>query len=154
LGELTAARGHLEQAIALYSPQYHRSHGFRYNLDPGVVSFSRASWVLWLLGYPDQALIKSQETLTLARELRHPHSLANALHFAAMLHQFRREAPAARELAEAILKISNEQSFAQWAAGGTFMWGWALTAEGQREEGLAQLREGLTSWRATGTVLD
>ena len=31
-----------------------------------------AALVLWLLGYPDQALAESQEALTLAQELSHP----------------------------------------------------------------------------------
>ncbi len=29
-------------------------------------------WTLWLLGYPDQALQRSHEALTLAQELAHP----------------------------------------------------------------------------------
>ena len=40
-----------------------------------------------VLGYPDQALKRSQEALTLAQELSHPYSLAFALNFAAWLHQ-------------------------------------------------------------------
>ena len=57
------ARRHLEQAIALYDVQHHRSHALHYGVDPGVISLSRMSWVLWLLGYPDQALRRNQETL-------------------------------------------------------------------------------------------
>ena len=52
--------------------------------------------VLWQLGYPDQALKKIQEALTLAQELSHPPSLAGALYFAAELHQLRREGQAAQ----------------------------------------------------------
>ena len=37
-----------------------------------------------VLGYPDQALKRIQEALTLAQELSHPFSLALALFFAAM----------------------------------------------------------------------
>ena len=70
LGEHMTARRHLEQAIALYDVQHHRSHALRYGVDPGVISLSRMSWVLWLLGYPDQALCRSQETLALAQTLR------------------------------------------------------------------------------------
>ena len=39
---------------------------------------------LWYLGYPDQALKRSHEALTLAQELSHPFSLAFALSFAAI----------------------------------------------------------------------
>ena len=40
------------------------------------------------------------------------------------------------------------------AGGGTILQGWALTAQGRSEDGLAQMRHGLTNCRATGTVLD
>jgi predicted ATPase len=153
-GEFVAARYYLEKAIALYDPQHHRSHAVRYSLDPGVTSLSRVSWTLWLLGYPDQAHSRNQETLTLARELAHPHSLAMALCFAATLHQFRREAQPAQELAEVTVALATEQGLMQWRAAGTFLYGWALTIQGQGEVGLVQLRQGLATYRATGTVLD
>ena len=38
LGEFTLARTHLEQSLALYDPQRHRSYGFVY--DPGVTGLS------------------------------------------------------------------------------------------------------------------
>ena len=44
---------------------------------------SYAAWTLWMLGYPDQALQRRQEALTLAQELAHPFSLVAALSFAA-----------------------------------------------------------------------
>ena len=38
LGEFAAAQAHLEQGIALYDPQQHRAHAFRYGQDPGVAA--------------------------------------------------------------------------------------------------------------------
>ena len=35
LESLSPAREHLEQGIALYDPQQHRSHAFLYGYDPG-----------------------------------------------------------------------------------------------------------------------
>ena len=49
---------------------------------------------LWLLGYPDQALQRSREAVALGGELAQPSTLALALYAAAMLRQYRREAPA------------------------------------------------------------
>ena len=62
----------MEQGIALYDPQQHRSHGFLYGDDPGVCVPILCALALWFLGYPDQALQRSHEALTLARELAHP----------------------------------------------------------------------------------
>src|SRR5262249_56418251 len=65
LGELALARMHLEQGIALYDPKQHCSYTSLYGgADPGVACLSYVAWVLWLLGYPDQALQRNRETLT------------------------------------------------------------------------------------------
>jgi predicted ATPase len=149
LGELARSRFHLEQGTALYDFQQYRSHVFRYGLDPGV-NCLLVAWPLWLLGYPDQALERSREALTLAQELSHPYSLAYALQSAMRLHRFRCEVQAAREQAEALVTLSNQQGFAQWMAGGTIMCGWALTVQGQEGEGMAQMHQGLAAWQAMG----
>jgi predicted ATPase len=149
LGELAPALTHLEQAITLYDPQQHHSLAFRYGYDPGVYGRSLAAWVLWLLGYPGQALQRGHEALTLARELPHPFSLALALIMVAALHQMCRQGQAAQERAEASLTLSTEQGFPYLRAIGTILWGWALAAQERGEEGLAQMRQGLVAWRAT-----
>ena len=67
-----------------------------------------------------------------------------------MLHQYRREGQAAQEHAEAAITLSTEQGFVFWLAGGTIFRGWALAEQGQEEEGIAQIRQGMITWRATG----
>jgi predicted ATPase len=149
LGDLAASRDHMERGTALYDPERHRGHTFLYGQDPGVACLAIGAVALWLLGYPAQAVRRSRQAIELARELSQPNSLALALHFAAMLHQYRREAAVAREMAEAALAIATEQGFSFWSAGGTVLRGWALAAQGQG--GTAQLRQGLDAWRATGS---
>jgi predicted ATPase len=153
LGELAAAQKYLEQGVALYDPQQHRSHAFLYGLDPGVACLSFAALALWSLGYPEQALKKNHEALTLARELAHLYSLAFALNFTAWLHQLCREGPTAQEQAEAAMTLSTEQGFALLLAMGTILRGWALAEQGQGEEGITQMRQGLASWWATGAEM-
>ena len=153
LGELALARAHLEQALALYDPQEHHSWAFRSGQDPGVVCRGFAAWALGMLGYPDQALQRSCEAITLPQELSHPFSLAYALDFAARIHQFRREGELTQEQAQALIALSREQGFTQRLATGTIIWGWALTAQGQGEEGIAQMCQGLAAFRATGAEL-
>ena len=158
LGEFASAQIHFAQGIALYDPQRHRAHAVRYAQDPGVVCRAYAGVTLWWLGYPDQAVQRSHEALTLARELAHPFSLGFALFFAAILHQFRQEGQLTQERAEAVIALAAEQGFVQWVAGGTFFRGWALAARSpapgvdQRPgaEGTAQMQQGLAAWRATG----
>jgi predicted ATPase len=150
LGECTTARVHLERAITFYDLQRHRSLAFRAGQDLGVTSLACVAWVLWVLGYPDQAQQRSQEALTLAQELAHPASLAYALHYAGVVHQLRREEHAARMRAEVVMTLATEQGFAQRVAQGAILRGWALAAQGQEAEGLEQMRQGLAAYQATG----
>ena len=150
LGEVTSAQAHLEQGIVLYDPQKHRSLLIGAGVNPQVAIRSWMTQVLWSLGYPDQALNMSREALTLAYERSHPFGLTFALSFAARFHLFRREGPLTRERAEASMSLSTEHGFAQRLAHETLMRGWALAGQEQAEEGIAQMRQGLTDYQATG----
>jgi len=151
LGEFAAARAHVEQGIAVYDPRHHSLSAFLYVADFKVACLSYAAWTLWFLGYPDQALKRSQEARSLAQELAHPFSLAAALNYwVAMVYRFRREGPAVQELTEAGIVFANEQGFSSWVAVGIILRGWTLTEQGQVEEGIAQMRQGLAARRAAG----
>ena len=152
-GEFATARAHFAQGMARYDPQQHHTHAFRYGLDPGVTCLTYMALALWGLGYPDQAYRRGEESLALARQLAHPVSLTFALTFTAMLHQFRREASAAQACIEADIAIATEQGFRQWIQMDTFLHGWALAQQGNMEEGIAEMRQGMAAWRAMGADL-
>ena len=151
LGEFVAGLAQVEQGIALYDAQRHRAHAFLYGQDPGAGCLSYAAQALWILGYPDQALQRSQASLTLAHGLSHPFSLAHTLLFVVTVHAWRREWDVAQAHAEALIALATEQGFAQYVARGTYLRGWALAMQGQAEEGIAQLRQGLDALWATGS---
>jgi predicted ATPase len=153
LGALSAARPHLEAGIARYTPAQRHAPVFRMGLDPGVACRAYAAWNLWLLGYPEQALAGVHEALALAHALSHPYSLAWAQCMAAWIAQFRRDVPAVQEHAEAAVALATEQGFPLYAALGTSFRGWALAVQGQGEEGLAQICQGIAAWRATGALV-
>ena len=153
LGELVPTRAHVEQGITFYNLQQHRSHAFLYINDPAVVCLAIDALALWHLGYPDQALQKVHEALTLAQELAHPFSLAWALAYAAIIHQYRREQRLVHEHAEATVTLCTDQGFPLWLASGMYLRGWALAEQGQSEEGIAQIRQGINAYVATGAEL-
>jgi class 3 adenylate cyclase/predicted ATPase len=150
LGELPQSRTHLEQAIALYDPQKRRVSAL---YDLGVSCPAVAAFTLHWLGYPDQALKRIRESLSLAQELSHPSSLAYALLVAATLHHLRREVEATQVQAEALIALSHEQGFAFYEACGEGMRGWALAKQGRQKEGIAQIRQGVAAAQATGAQL-
>jgi predicted ATPase len=150
-GEPAAAQTHHAQALALYTPQVHRALAVRYGGDLGVMSSGNLARELWQLGFPDQALQHSQAARTLAEEVSHPYSLAQALVSGAIVHQWRREVLAAHAQAAAAMTLTTERGFAEWLARGTVLHGWALAMQG--EAGLTEMRQGLAAERATGAAL-
>src|SRR5262245_5207678 len=153
MGELPFARTHLEQGLALYDPQQHRALAVRYGHDPGVCCRGGAAVVLWLLGYPDQALRELHATHALAQELAHPPSLAFARMLTAIAYQLRRETDAAHEQAEALVALATEQGFVLFRAIGGILRSGTRTALGQRGEQIGQIRQDLAAVRATGSAV-
>src|SRR5262249_4367551 len=152
-GALLAARQHCEEGIASYTSDQRHALVFRIGQDPGVVCRAYAALTFWLQGYPAQALEHIHDALALAHGLSHPYSLAWVRCWAAFMSQVRRDVPTAYEHAEAAITLSTEQGFPLWAAYGTIIRGWALAMQGEGEEGLAQVRQGIATWQATGATV-
>jgi predicted ATPase len=149
-GDPAATREHMEQGVATYDPERHSRHTYASGQDPVVGCLAFGAVALWLLGYPDQAVERSREAVALGGELGQPTTLALALHFGAMLRQYRREVLAVRGSAEATITIATDHGLSFWLAGGLVMRGWALAEQGAWAGGIAQMRRGLTAWVATG----
>jgi predicted ATPase len=149
LGAIAAAHTHFTQGIALYDPKQHRASAFLYGEDQGVTCHSFDAQALWRLGYTDQAMARNHEAVTLAQQLSHPFSLSAALVRVALLHKLRREVHYTQECAEAGISLATDQGFPYWRAQGSVVRGWALVQQGQAKEGIAQLTEGLMTYRAT-----
>ncbi len=116
----------------------------------GCVALVQAAIALWYLGYPEHALQKSQEGLTLARELSHPRSLCLALRFASRLHLLRGEGAVAHERTETVIAFSMEHGIAPGVAAGMILQGVALVELGRTEAGITQIHQGLNAWRSLG----
>src|SRR5262245_7790380 len=134
-----------------YDPQQHHSRAVL--SDPGVFCLAFEARVLWPLGYPEQALQKSQAALTLARELSYPPNLAAVLYGTAMLHQVRRERRLAQELAGAAIALGRELGILHWEAYGSIVHGWALAMQGQWEDGIARIQQGLVAQQMVGAQI-
>lgn len=147
-GELVAGHAHLEAGLALYDPQQHRSHRYVYGQDPGAVCLSSSALTLSLLGYADQARARLNAALHLGQELSHPFSLAFALYGAVLLYHHRQEAHAVQEWAEATIAMATKHEFPQWLAPALIFRGWAMAKQGQVHNGIAQMQQGLSTYRA------
>ena len=138
LGDLPLAQEHLERALTLYDPQLQPAMAFNKAYCQGELS-----QVLWFLGYLDQAVVQNDATLTFARQLSHPHDLAYGLFYVAQFYIECGERQAAQELLEEVLSLSTEYGFPMLLSWATLLRGIALALQGQVEEGLAQMEQGV-----------
>jgi predicted ATPase len=89
----------------------------------------------------------------MAEESSHVYDQAYTLYGASWIHQLRREAQAAQEQAEAAIELSVQHGFTHWLANATMLRGWALVEQGQAEEGLAKLHQGLADMQTIGVMV-
>ena len=154
LGDFTASRYHLEQALTVYDPDKHSPRVSNIPQDLGIVCLSRAGWVLWCLGYPEQARRSSDKGLTLARELSHFLSEAFALDGAIGVAQECGDLSAVERHVERMITLSQEQGCPYYLLWGRMVRGWLLTVQGNGAEGIAQLRQGIDAVRKGGLELE
>jgi DNA-binding SARP family transcriptional activator/predicted ATPase len=147
LGELGLARKHLTQARAHYYPDLSPSPALTYGQPAIISSLSFLAITQQLLGYPDQAVQRLREVMALAQNSSHPPS-AGAAMYAASLYQVRRDSAATQKEAERIQTLCSQYAVPPWPMiGSSISRGWALAMQGQNEEGLIQMEEGLVLLR-------
>jgi tetratricopeptide (TPR) repeat protein len=146
VGEFTQARDYLEKVYAAYEPQTHH-HRFVVlrGKDAGVGALAYDACCQWCLGYPDLALKRSRDSLDLARELKHPFSMADVLCFGSCLfYRLLGDAEAMMEGAEELIKITIDRVPA-WLGTGISYRGEALVMMGRLQEGIEEIQKGLAS---------
>jgi predicted ATPase len=116
--------------------------------DAGVCSRNHAGLTLWLLGYPDGAARRVADALALAERLAHPFSLCQALFVSSVIRQFRRDVEGVREFAERLVATATEHGVSVFRESGVVLWEWSIAAEGDINEGFAQMQAGLDALRA------
>ncbi len=153
MGNYAAAEAHTEFGIATYNPDKHHSLTYIYTgHDPGVCCRNYSAEILWLRGYPDQALARSREAVALAERVSHPFSRVLAQANLSYVHLLRREPEEGRRWLDKWIAMSKEFGFPHSISMGRFQMGWALAEGGQTAEGAREMREGIAAITATGSA--
>lgn len=153
-GALAAARRHIEMGVALYRREAHGRQALQYGAhDPAVCGYGSNAVMAAAMGYSDRAVADMQSGLVLARGLDHPPTLAHALWFAAELYQIRREPAKVEDYVSELLPLLTTHGSAVGIANATMLRGWARVMQGETEQGIALMQEGLSNWRKTGSKL-
>lgn len=142
---------YMEKAVAAYNFKGRHSYRFSMGADPGVVSLSACSLLLWMLGLPDRARARGSEAVVLAQDLDHPYSSAYALFHNGLLNYWIRDLELARQRADAALKLADEYQFLVWSAVGACLHGAAVAGLDSAEQGLAEIRQGLNIYQSLKT---
>lgn len=149
-GELAAAREHSERATAIYEANCDAASGVQ-TMDHGVIALGFGAKALCLLGELDAATIRSAAAVALARQIRHPSSIAFALYADMVVHESRREWSNVLERAAEEIGLASEHGLPLWHAWGTFFRGRAAAACGDREAGIAQIEAAFDEFETIGS---
>jgi predicted ATPase len=115
-----------------------------------AVALTYLSLSSFILGHVEQADSLSAQALTWSRNLRHPHNLAFALSYAALLKALGEPDPAATELLDELTALTTEHHFPAYMAVANVLRGHLLSVRGQTAEGLVLIRKGLSAGASAG----
>ena len=153
MGELARAGEYLEDALSRYNPGDHQLHIRLYGDHPGVFSHCNLAWVRWCQGETGEADRHSDAALQLADEADHLLSWSYCTCVMAALAAIRGDPRTARRLSARAAPFAEEKGLPYWAAWAHIVHGWSLTSLGEHQPGLAELREGIDAYSATGGEL-
>jgi class 3 adenylate cyclase/predicted ATPase len=152
-GRFASSQLHLEEALALHESIPQRSLVQQAGVHPHIFSQAYLGNALFCLGFPDQALARSNANIPEARRLAHPPSLAGGLAIGIRLLSLVGDDAALDDWVNQLVAVATEQGFPHWRAQGAIYRGWVKTKKGDVTEGMSLLQEGLNAYRAGGTEL-
>jgi tetratricopeptide (TPR) repeat protein len=107
----------------------------------------------WHLGEIASCTARKDEAISLAKELKDMHALAEALGWAGGLAIIERNHAEMDRLSSELIELSLRYGFLRWQAIGTVFRGWVRCASGNTAEGLPCIQQGIRELGATGAVL-
>jgi len=155
LGEYPESLKYLRQVTDMYDyEQHHQILVQVRGSDAGIGAMAYEACCLWCLGYPDQALKRSQETLKLGRKLAHPFSLADAICYGGcLLNSMCQDTEKLTQEADALIENADKGSLAGWRATGRRYRGEALVLQGKIREGIELIGKGMTEMKSEGIAM-
>lgn len=145
LGKFEESLHHSLKMVEFYDYYKHGHLRQIYGSDPGVSSLINCAWALWELGYPQQALVRSQQAVDLATRLDDVDNQLNSYVFSAILHVMMRERERAYDLTQMCKRLIRGQSFPFFSAMIKFIDGVHQFHQGEEAKGLENIALGIES---------
>jgi predicted ATPase len=150
LGQLEASLRHMTAAVSVHGGAEESVLALFAGPDLGVFCRSYLAHLAWHREEGSHADAHAAEAIAAAMRISDPFSQAIALDYAALLHAFQGDSRAALERGREAVEVCIRHGFAYYLAIGKIVTGWAAAAEGNRDQGLTQLREGMDALRVLG----
>jgi predicted ATPase/class 3 adenylate cyclase len=149
-GELAKSREHFDRAMALYDPAEHRPLATRFSVDTAVSVLSYRSWDLWILGYPEKALVDAEQAISAARGIGQAATLMYALwHVSVTQTECGNYERANAQLEEAIA-LADEKGASYWKGMATMAQGRVLALTGDASTAIRVIGLGIAATRSLG----
>jgi predicted ATPase/class 3 adenylate cyclase len=142
LGDVDDGLHHLDTALEHFDTGAAGLVKFRIGPSPGVVANVVSGLLLWWVGFPDRAVARLERSLTVADALGHPYSRAYALWHAALLDLWRFDLSAMAARAETLHTVATAHDYPIWRALALVLRGTKMIADGEVEDGLAEVDRG------------
>ena len=146
MGRLIESSEHGEKALALHDNAMHMDYRQELLGDPKVSVGLFGSQAAWMLGYPDRAAQRCDETVAYVRRFGHPFNLGWALRMGAEVFVYRGEPGEAHKRSDECERLGKEHRLPVLV--GLFapsVSGLALIREGRFAEGISQLNSALAA---------
>ena len=153
MGDLETARAHLERGISFYTPALHPGLMVMTGFDAGIACLFQQARVLSAMGYPDTAVRRVDDALSLARKTGHPLMILFTMVFAAWTRQLRDEPEHVLAITTDGLRLVDQYGFPHLVAWLSGFHGWAEARTGDAAAGEQRVREGLGISAAIGVAL-
>ncbi len=151
LGDQSGSRRQIESVLGRQVDRLHHPHDVRSALDHRVTLRSFLARILWLQGFPDQAMRMAKENIEEALALNHALSLANALVQAACpIAFFVGDLVAAEHFVYMLLSHAAQHALVPWQAWGRCFEGILLVKRGHTVTGLQRLSTAVSGLRDIG----
>src|SRR5262245_768529 len=152
LGRIADANDEFERTLATQDPSLQRQveeQGWNY----AVLGRAWHAHALWLLGYPQTALLRALEAVRLAQDLVQPFNQAVAATYLAMLQQLCGNQGTARASCEEALELTTEYKAPYYRTWSAILVSYALASDEPGIAMITRLRESIEALKASGVRL-
>ena len=151
-GRFQSAIEHAREGLAAFRADAPNELYARFGIEPAAFCSAWLAFSSWFLGEEGEAAAYMESVMQLERT--RPYALASASVLTASFHQYRGDPDQVMTWCEQAIALATEQGFPFPLAEAHVFRGWARSMNGDADEGLLELVEGVSMYEAAGERTD